>query len=430
MRMGITYWIISASICFICLFPAQVQAQIVDEIRIEGEPKTRPEVIIQEMLLQVGDEFSEQAMQKSSQLILDLGLFRQVDIRREVENGRLILLVTLKEKKHDWYILPRLDRNSDGDITLGANWRAKNFNGLNQTVRLTIAHKDYESATKDKEYRISGKFVYPRIVNTRLSAYFYARATEVSLDEERDELEGRYDRLEYSAGFGAGRWFSKTGVSKGLHMGLGLDFTHYEHDYLGGESGYFDDARFVSLIANVSYTDVQDHIFSRSGIDSGIRLQKADEALASDRSFFYQYAYTRHYILLPFREHTNANFQVQAAHGDESRFGGPIYKLSGGRTLRGYAREKLQGDSYFLVNTEFLTPVFGKEYIRAGALFDFGNAYESFSELKDLDFEYSAGLSLRWKLRQWVDTEIRLDIAQGFGDEGESRVYVAGESTF
>ncbi len=272
--------------------------------------------------------------------------------------------------------------------------------------------------------------MYPRIINTRLSAYFYANATEVNLDEERDELEGSYGRQEYSAGFGAGRWFSKTGVSKGLHMGLGLDFTHYEHDYLGGASGYFDDARFVSLIASVNYTDVQDHIFSRSGFDSGIRLQKADEALASDRSFFYQYAYTRHYILLPFREHTNANFQVQAAHGDESRFGGPIYKLAGGRTLRGYAREVLQGDSYFLVNTEFLTPVFGKQYIRAGFLFDFGNAYENFSELKELDFEYSAGLSLRWKLRQWVDTEIRIDVAQGFGDSGESRVYVGANSTF
>lgn len=430
MRTGFRRWIASVVFCLSGIFSALVQAQIVDEIRLVGDPKTRPEVVIQEMLLQVGDEFSEQAMQKSSQLILDLGLFRRVDIRREIENGRLILMVTLTEKKHDWYILPRVDRSSDGDITLGANWRAKNFNGLNQSVRLTVAHKDYKSATKDKEYRISGKFVYPRIVNTRLSAYFYAGATVVNLDEERDALEGSYDRQEYSAGFGAGRWFSKAGVSKGLHMGLGLDFTHFEHDYLSGESGYFDDARFVSLIANASYTDVQDHVFSRSGIDSGIRLQKADEALASDRSFFHQYAYSRHYVLMPFREHTNANFQVQAAHGDESRFGGPIYKLAGGRTLRGYAREELQGDSYFLVNTEFLTPVFGKKYIRAGFLFDFGNAYDSFSELKELDFEYSAGLSLRWKLRQWVDTEIRIDIAQGFGEFGESRVYVAGDATF
>ena len=423
-------WISGMIFCILSLVSTQIRAQVVDEIRIEGEPKTRPEVIIQEMLLQVGDSFSESAMQKSSQLILDLGLFRKVDIRREFEDGRLILLVTVKEKKHDWYILPRLDRNSDGDITLGANWRAYNFNGLNQSVRLTVAHKDYEAATKDKEYRVSGKFVYPRIINTRLSAYFYASATEVNLDEKRNGVEGRYDRHEYSTGFGLGRWFSKTGVSKGLHMGLGLDFTHYEHDYLGGASGYFDDARFVSLIADISYTDVHDHIYSRSGIDSGIRLQKADEALASDRSFFYQNIYHRQYVPLTFREHTNANFQVQAAHGDDARFGGPIYKLAGSSTLRGYGREKLQGDSYFLVNTEFLTPIFGKQYLRAGFLFDFGNAYESFSALQDLDFEYSAGLSLRWKLRQWVNTELRIDVAQGLGEEGEMKVYVSGDSTF
>ena len=44
---------------------------------------------------------------------------------------------------------------------------------------------------------------------------FILGATEVNLDEERDELEGSYDRQEYSVGFGAGRWFSKTGFSQG-----------------------------------------------------------------------------------------------------------------------------------------------------------------------------------------------------------------------
>ncbi len=369
-------------------------------------------------------------MLESEQLIMDLGLFNRVDIRKEQQQGQIVLLVSLSEKKHDWYILPRLDRNSDGDITLGANWRAQNFNGLNQRVGVTVAHKNYEGATKDKEYRFSARFTYPRIIHTRLSAYAYLSGTEVNLDEVRDELEGSYDRQEYSVGLGVGRWFNKTGVSKGLHMGLGLDYTRYNHDYLSGESGYFDDAQFTSLVANVSYTDVNDLIFSRKGMDTGIRLQKASESVGSDRSFFYQYAYYRGYKLLPFRDHTNLNFQVQAASGDESLFGGPIFKLSGSNTIRGYAREKLQGDAYFLVNTEFLTPIFNKPYLRAGALFDFGNAYESFSELTSLDFEYGTGLSLRWKLRQWVGTELRLDIAQGLGDEGTTRVYAAGNATF
>ncbi len=95
MRQGDIRRITAATFCFISLFSTQIQAQIIDEIRLEGHPKTRPEVIIQEMLLQVGDEFSEQAMQESRQLIQDLGLFRDVDIRRELEDGRLILLVTL-----------------------------------------------------------------------------------------------------------------------------------------------------------------------------------------------------------------------------------------------------------------------------------------------------------------------------------------------
>jgi len=415
---------------FLSLLSLQALAEVIDEVVIKGNQKTRDEIIQQEMLLRAGDDFSEEKMQETRQLIRDLGLFQEVKVSQKRVDGRNILLVELKEKKYDWYILPRLDRNADGDITLGLNWRANNLGGRNQKARLSLASKKYDAATKDQEYRISARLRYPRIMNTRFSAYAYASGTQVNLDEERNGIVGSYDRRVYNAGLGFGRWFSKSGVSKGLHMSLGLDFSRYQHDYLSGEPGYYDDARFNSLIASISYTDVKDFEYSRSGLATGLRLQKAHEVLGSDRPFFYQHAYYRAYKLLPFREHTNFNYQIQLANGDNSLFGGPVFRLSGDQTLRGYAREELEGDAYFLVNTEFLTPIFGKRALRAGALFDFGNAYESLSELKNLDFEYSVGLSFRWVLKQWVNTELRIDYAKGLGERGDSRFYIGGQSTF
>ena len=162
----------------------------------------------------------------------------------------------------------------------------------------------------------------------------------------------------------------------------------------------------------------------------GFRLQKAREQWGSDRPFFYKQAYYKYYRPLAFREHTNLNFQVQMGSGDHSFFGEPIYELSGDRSLRGYPRETLEGDAYFLVNTEFLTPIFSKKNIRAAVLFDFGNAYNSLSEIKNTDLEYSVGVGLRWKFKQWVGTELRIDYARGLGDLGVSRLYVSSEATF
>ncbi len=412
----------------LCPFP--LMAEVVGQIVVEGNKKTRPEIIEQEMLLRVGDDLSEPAIEQSRQAIMDLGLFRRVEIRTERSADSTRLVVTVKEKKHDWYILPKLDRNADGDITLGMNLRANNFNGLNQSVKLTLAYKKFEDATTDELYGVSWKFTYPKIIHTPYSVFNYASVSQSVLDEERDGLKGSYDRTESVFGLSLGRWFSPTGISKGLHAGLGLEYQRFEHDHLSGDPGLFDNVTEISMTGSLTYTLVNDLLYSRKGYALGLVLKQANEVLGSDRPYFNQFAFYRHYLPLPWREHTNFNVQVQAASGNQSIFGGPIFELSGNQSLRGYRRETLEGDAYFLVNTQFLTPIFGKKNLRAGVLFDFGNAYDSFSEIKDLEFESGAGVSLRWKLKQWVNTEIRLDWAQGLGDEGSSRIYVSGDAFF
>jgi outer membrane protein assembly factor BamA len=405
-------------------------AQLVGEIIIEGNQKTRSGIIRQELLFSPGDRVDDPLLEQSRQAVMDLGLFRRVEIRRETEGEVTRLIVTVKEKKHDWYILPRIERNADGDITLGINWRANNLRGLNQSSKLTLVNKEYHQATKNREYRLDGRYSNPRILNTRYSGYAYFKVAQSGLDEERDGLEGSYDREESVLGVGVGKWLSSSRSSSGLHASLGLEYQRFKHEHLNGEPGLFDDVTELSLIGSVSYRRVHDLLYSRKGYVLGMSLRQANEAIGADRPYFHKYAFYRHYWPLPWRAHTNFNVQLQAASGDHSLFGEPIYELSGSRTLRGYKRETLEGDAYFLVNTQFLTPIFGKNSLRAGVLFDFGNVYQSFSQIKDLEFESSVGVSLRWKLKQWVNTDIRLDIAQGLGDQGEARVYVSGDVFF
>ena len=150
-------------------------AETVDHILIVGHQKTRTAIIEQEMQLVVGDEISDEALEHSRQAVMDLGLFQKVSIRVDHQEDESVVVVDVKEKKHDWYILPRIERNGEGDITLGINWRESNLNGLNQTSRFTLAHKKFDDAGKDTQHRLSWKFVYPRIVNTQFSTYAFAK---------------------------------------------------------------------------------------------------------------------------------------------------------------------------------------------------------------------------------------------------------------
>lgn len=415
-----------------CLFTYQAASAGLVKIVINGNIKTHPDIIKQEMLIVNGEQITQDSLEQSRQSIMDLGLFEHVEISSEPEQGQdgHTVFVTVKEKKHDWYVLPRIDRSGEGDIALGLNWRENNLNGLNQTSKLTVKHKKFKDSSKDEELSIGWQFIYPRIVNTKLSMFVQVEASQVGLEEERDNLTGSYEREEYLFGAGIGRWFSPFGTTDDLHALIGLEYDHFQHDYISGSPSLYDDASFVSLFSNISYNKVEDHLFSQSGFALGLRLKHALEGLGSDREFFHQRFYYKNYKALSWRKHSNLNLQVQLGAGDESLFGDPIFELSGSRTLRGYPRETLEGDAFFLVNTEFLTPILGRKHIRAAAFFDFGNAYDHLSDISDTKLEYGAGFGVRWKFKRWVGAELRIDVAKGFGDEGDVRVYAASEATF
>ncbi len=90
----------------------------------------------------------------------------------------------------------------------------------------------------------------------------------------------------------------------------------------------------------------------------------------------------------------------------------------------------MEGNSFFTVNIEYLRPVFNRETLRAAAFVDFGNAWVDRDDISFSDTKWGAGLGLRWKLKRFVRTDVRLDIAHGFSDGGETKAYLGTRSTF
>jgi outer membrane protein insertion porin family len=104
-------------------------------ILIQGNEKTKEEIILREMKLKVGDEYSDEDAERDQLRILNLGIFNRVEIDPVPTNSGVILLVTVTEM---WYIFPYpiIFRNerSWSRISVGAGLLYNNFRGRREVI--------------------------------------------------------------------------------------------------------------------------------------------------------------------------------------------------------------------------------------------------------------------------------------------------------
>jgi outer membrane protein assembly factor BamA len=114
---------------------------------------------------------------------------------------------------------------------------------------------------------------------------------------------------------------------------------------------------------------------------------------------------------------------------NESLFGEPAFDLGGASGLRGYPRERVEGDAFVVANLEFITPISRLDALRGVVFADAGSVL---GEPDETGLVTSAGVGLRAKLRAFVRVDLRLDVAHGFDGsrEGQTRVYAGSEATF
>ncbi|MFQ5601743.1 MAG: BamA/TamA family outer membrane protein [bacterium] len=104
-------------------------------IIVQGNEKTKEEIILREMKLQAGDQYDEEVAEGDRLRIQNLGIFNRVEIDMVPTNRGVILVVTVTEM---WYIFPypiifRNDRDW-GRISVGAGLLHNNFRGRRETI--------------------------------------------------------------------------------------------------------------------------------------------------------------------------------------------------------------------------------------------------------------------------------------------------------
>ncbi len=113
---------------------------VISDVVLKGNDITDNGIILREMKLKKGMQYSSMQRVEDLKSIHNLGLFADEDIVPEqVTDNKVVLHVNVKEK---WYIYPMPHASlSDGDIrkiTVGMNLRWQNFRGQNENVNLNF----------------------------------------------------------------------------------------------------------------------------------------------------------------------------------------------------------------------------------------------------------------------------------------------------
>ncbi len=411
--------------------PVWAQKSYISEIRFVGNERTQPKILRQEMLIQPGDPVDPGRIEQSRQAIMDLGLFKSVTTRLTEVRGAAVLEVVVSEK---YYVipLPRLDRDADGEVSYGAQIRLDNLGGLNQRVKLIYKARRGCCGTDSTVNTFSLSYSYPRVAGTQygLNVGVSHSASPQSEEDSFGNAVSEYQENLDKASVGLWRWLVRDGPSTGWSVGASVFWQQLSYSQYSGVSGLNPSEKSVGFAVGLRYGKVHDLLFSRKGVEMGVVSEQGVENWGADRNFSRNQFYYRRYYHVGDTPHTNLNVQM--------RFGGsggnmPIvdhpFILGGSRDLRGYEKNAFEGRSFFVTSLEYLRPLWGHNAGRGVLFWDVGNVYQD-NRIIDLgDLEPSVGVGYRYKLKSFVNFQLRMDVAYAFG-LSESKFYFGSKNTF
>ncbi|NOY66399.1 MAG: BamA/TamA family outer membrane protein [Gammaproteobacteria bacterium] len=402
-------------------------AGVISDIRFAGNVKTKEYILRQELTIKQGDDLNPEELERSRQFILDLGLFRSVKV--EVLEGRVVLF-TVKEKRY-LLLLPRFSRDSNSDkISPGITLTMDNIGGKNQSLEFLLKRSNPDDASYGHKDEFSIAYRYPKIFGTQYSI-------DTLLAFSRQPLQvlsagipvAEYRRQEVDVRFNVTRWVKKIGPSSGWVIGAGprLRFSRYKYD--AGLTGVYEDDQSISLLGQVFFTDIHDHVYSRTGKNYGYVFEQGIKTLGSDYNYNRHLFFYRQFLRLG-KPHHNLNWQVRLglSNGRLSNLNRDAFKVGGYGNLRAYD-PGLVGDAFMILNVEYLQPVFDSNQVRGLVFLDAGNAFDRNTDLSLSGLKLSTGLGLRWKIKSFVNLQFSLEYAYNV-DTGDNKVYLRSSGPF
>ncbi len=421
-----------AAVLALALFGPALRAQelpLIEAIRISGNEVTRPRIILQEMVVREGDPADPARIERSRQAIMDLGLFKSVRATLHPGEKGQILEIAVKEKYY-FFPLPRLRRSPDGEITYGAQLRFDNLGGLNQKLRLTYKTERDCCAIDGDRNSLDLSYSYPRFRGSHYDLSLGLGYIVGPYDVSEDEVViAEYEQQRQRAYLKVRHWLNRTGPSSGWSVQSGWFWEQQRFDFVAGQPGTETPAHGAGLTLRIGNEQVHDYLFSRGGTEYGYDLQLGLTLLGSDATFSIHRLYYRRYWPVGERPHQNLNFQMlMGLSGGTLVLSDQAFTLGGSRNLRFLEKNAVEGRSFFSFNIEYLRPL-GHDAFRGVLFFDLGNAYDDNRVIDFSDLKFGAGLGFRYRLKAFVNVQIRADIAYD-PETGNKRSYFGTKHAF
>lgn len=428
MRGAARCWLAAASLCVnVWVAPVAGAAERITEIRFVGNKVTRPETLLQEMTVEVGDPADRREVERSRQAIMDLGLYKRVDATLlDAPDGK-ILQIAVDEKR---YLLPipRLNRNADGDISYGAQLRFDNLFGLNQQFKLTYEQTKVQDGTSDTVDEIEAGYAYPRVrgspYNLNIDTRYSERTVEATVEGYPGEF---YDLTTESLVITGSRFLRKRGPSRGYTVSAGVGYVHDQFQLPATLPPIRADQERFYWHGGFGFADVRDYLYSREGVSYGYSLEFGLEELGGSDDYSRHVFSFRRYDPISDKPHRNIDWQVQfgISEGVEDE---RVFMLGSSSTLRGYPRDSVYGQAFLLANVEYLRPLFDRNQVRGLVFLDVGNGYDRHAiDLTDL--KHAVGLGLRYSIESFVKIQLRLDAGYAV-ETGDYKIYAGTKDTF
>ena len=390
----------------------------IEAIRFEGNEVTQPRVIERELTVAVGDPADPAAIEASRQSVLDLGLFRAVQID-SVPSGDAVALVVRVREKRFLLVLPRIDTSSDKDTSVGGQLRWSNVGGRNHRLSLTVQEGKFPNdRRREREREISVGYHVPYFGNSDYGATLRAEHVERVTPTDGGRFDETFDRFEALVW----RDLTQGRPRRGWRLGGGLLWETQEAEGLLAPAS---DGTATALVGEARYEDMRFHLYSETGRRLHARVQGAADGWGSD------YSYARWqaswFESRPWGDAPHQTWHTLAMVG--GRGGGPgtrnEFALGGSGRLRGYDSDFLEGDRVYYGAAEWLKPL-GRDWLRGVALIEVGGTDADIEGERNGAPFANVGLGLRMRLTWFIDVEIEIGVAYPLRGGSGARFFAGG----
>jgi len=411
--------------------PADAARQlVVERIEIEGNVKTRPEVILRYLTIEAGDAATPEELLVNEQRLAETHFFKNVDIytRPGSQKGRLVVVVEVKERRWPYYRFEGGHGDLDGWYIVPVSFCFDNFSGRGHFL-------DWQWKIGDRVSSRSLHYRHPDIFGG--SGYF-----DADLFGKRQELfhfigGKEVDEAVKSTGIRI-RFGGKKGFYK--HAFIAYRLEQYDPIFNGFLNSFFPDdfqnTRIAVLAAGLHADRRDNPLYPLEGVWGALSGAVALKPAGSEENFPKIVLDARIYRRIS-RRNVFA-FRLKAGYAGE---GAPFYErfyLGGPYSLRGYPTGRLTprgwGTKLFLVQSEMRFPFSTRQFPRhkhtAVVYYDAGGLWLPGEVPEFRDLSHSLGFGYRLRLRVLGILRVDFSLPTNKVDENDFRFQVSLGNAF